>query len=65
MKVCSSIGVITLLASVPLVLGSSYPLSDSIVGSQFYDKFNFEAITDPTHGRVYASLDPLIRLPVS
>ncbi|GLB43086.1 putative glycoside hydrolase family 16 protein [Lyophyllum shimeji] len=33
-------------------LGATYPLSDNIVGSAFYNNFNFEAIADPTHGRV-------------
>jgi hypothetical protein len=52
--VCASAGAVALLVFVPSVLGRFYPLSDNIVGSCFYDEFNFEAITDPTHGRVYA-----------
>lgn len=32
--------------------GATYSLSDEIIGAGFYDKFNFEAIPDPTHGRV-------------
>lgn len=35
--------------------GATYSLSDEIIGAGFYDKFNFEAIPDPTHGRVYVS----------
>jgi hypothetical protein len=62
MKILPFTGAITLLAFVTSVLGDFYPLSDDIVGSSFYDEFNFEAITDPTHGRVCACLDPLIRL---
>ncbi|KAG9221782.1 hypothetical protein CCMSSC00406_0006725 [Pleurotus cornucopiae] len=34
------------------VLGATYQLSDNIVGSAFLNTFNFEAISDPTHGRV-------------
>ncbi|KAG6816368.1 hypothetical protein H0H87_006641 [Tephrocybe sp. NHM501043] len=33
-------------------LSASYSLSDNIVGSGFLSAFNFEAIADPTHGRV-------------
>ena len=32
--------------------GATYSLSDSIVGEGFYSAFNFEAIPDPTDGRV-------------
>ncbi|KAF7320860.1 Glycoside hydrolase family 16 protein [Mycena chlorophos] len=34
------------------VLGGTYSLSSNIVGQGFYDAFNFEAIPDPTAGRV-------------
>jgi len=34
--------------------GGVYLLSEQIVGEDFYNSFNFENITDPTHGRVYA-----------
>lgn len=47
----------SVLALAPLVrpafTGATYSLSDEIIGKGFYDKFNFEAIADPTHGRVY------------
>lgn len=35
-------------------LGSvfGYSLTDTIIGSDFYDFFTWEAISDPTHGRV-------------
>lgn len=33
--------------------GAVYTLSDNIVGEGFYSSFNFEAIPDPTDGRVY------------
>jgi hypothetical protein len=37
----------------PLYLGGrTFKLQDEIVGSQFYDAFNFETFNDPTHGRV-------------
>ncbi|KAG2364713.1 glycoside hydrolase family 16 protein [Suillus spraguei] len=32
--------------------GANYTLTESIVGEGFYDSFNFEAIPDPTDGRV-------------
>ncbi|KAG1777267.1 glycoside hydrolase family 16 protein [Suillus placidus] len=32
--------------------GAVYTLNDRIVGEGFYSSFNFEAIADPTHGRV-------------
>ncbi|KAJ7642037.1 endo-beta-glucanase [Roridomyces roridus] len=33
-------------------LGATYRRSDNIVGADFYTKFSFQAIPDPTHGRV-------------
>jgi hypothetical protein len=53
MKVSFSAGAITLLSFTRPVLTATYPLSDAIVGSDFYKAFNFEAISDPSHGRVY------------
>ena len=35
-----------------VLAGAKYSLSDSIVGECFYSAFNFEAIADPTGGRV-------------
>jgi len=35
-----------------LASAAIYSLTDSIVGTGFYDAFDFEAISDPTHGRV-------------
>ncbi|KAF8556871.1 2 beta-glucanase [Imleria badia] len=32
--------------------GATYIVSESIVGTDFYNHFDFEAIADPTHGRV-------------
>jgi len=32
--------------------GAVYALNDNIVGEGFYSSFNFEAIPDPTNGRV-------------
>ncbi|KAJ7859104.1 glycoside hydrolase family 16 protein [Mycena leptocephala] len=34
------------------VLGATYQMSENIVGAGFYNSFNFEAIADPTAGRV-------------
>ena len=38
-------------------LAATYSLSDEIIGSAFYNAFNWEAIEDPTQGRVYVSTD--------
>jgi hypothetical protein len=37
------------------VLGATYQMSENIVGAGFYNSFNFEAIADPTAGRVSVS----------
>jgi hypothetical protein len=52
MKASLSAGVVALLTFAHSVLGVTYPLSDTIVGPAFYNAFNFEAIADPSHGRV-------------
>ncbi|KAJ7264260.1 endo-beta-glucanase [Mycena rebaudengoi] len=39
-------------SAVSSVLGAVYRRTEHIVGRDFYDAFNFEAIPDPTHGRV-------------
>lgn len=38
--------------------GGLYHLTESIVGREFYDHFNWEAIEDPTHGRVSVACLP-------
>ncbi|KAK1221539.1 hypothetical protein PQX77_015658 [Marasmius sp. AFHP31] len=43
---------LSLLFLLPSVLAASYSQQDNIVGSGFNDAFNYEAISDPTHGRV-------------
>jgi len=62
------------LSTSTLAFPSSYFLSENIIGPAFYNHFNFENITDPTHGRVtyvdratairenltYASLDSFV-----
>ncbi|KAF8227851.1 endo-1,3(4)-beta-glucanase [Tricholoma matsutake] len=40
------------LTFTPSVLSALYPRSDIIFGPAFYEAFNFEAIPDPTNGRV-------------
>lgn len=35
------------------VFGQTYLIKDNIVGDGFYSAFTFEAIADPTDGRVY------------
>ncbi|GLB34452.1 putative glycoside hydrolase family 16 protein [Lyophyllum shimeji] len=51
MKSCISPALAVLFLAGP-ALAASYQLSDSIVGRAFYDAFDFQAIDDPTHGRV-------------
>jgi hypothetical protein len=60
MKAWFSAGAITLLTFAPSVLSAWYPRSDLIIGPDFYNAFNFEAIPDPTSGRVYTLLGALV-----
>jgi hypothetical protein len=46
------LGVLAFL-HVAQVLGNTYSLTSGIVGHDFLNHFTFEAIADPTHGRVY------------
>lgn len=39
-------------AGISGVTGAKYSLSDNIVGDGFYSAFEWQAISDPTHGRV-------------
>ncbi|KAF9443774.1 glycoside hydrolase family 16 protein [Macrolepiota fuliginosa MF-IS2] len=41
-----------LLSSLASVRGATYSISDTVAGSTFFNFFDFEAIADPTHGRV-------------
>ncbi|KAF5350119.1 hypothetical protein D9756_009217 [Leucocoprinus leucothites] len=41
-----------LLTSFLAGAGATYTISDNVVGSKFFDFFEFEAIPDPTNGRV-------------
>ena len=34
------------------VHGATYHLEDNVVGGAFFDAFEWQAIEDPTHGRV-------------
>lgn len=38
-----------------LALGAAYSRTDNIVGAGFNSAFNYQAVGDPTHGRVYVS----------
>ncbi|KAG5633600.1 hypothetical protein DXG03_006945, partial [Asterophora parasitica] len=49
MKAISAFAILSLVGT---ALAATYPLSDNIVGDDFYDEFEFQAIDDPTHGRV-------------
>ncbi|KAG5643438.1 hypothetical protein DXG03_000911 [Asterophora parasitica] len=49
MKTASAISLLSLAGS---VFAATYPLTSNIVGRRFYDAFEFEAIEDPTDGRV-------------
>lgn len=55
MNVVSSSLTLALLTRSTLA-GGFYSLTENIVGYGFYDSFNFEAIPDPTNGRVYVAL---------
>ncbi|KAJ7197730.1 glycoside hydrolase family 16 protein [Mycena pura] len=55
--VALSARVLALAWTLAPALGGTYSRSQNIVGSGFYSAFNFEAIADPTHGRVnYVSM---------
>jgi len=41
-----------LAAVTPVVLAATYQSSDNFIGNSFFTDFSFEAIADPTHGRV-------------
>lgn len=43
------------LACVSPALGGTYSRTDSVSGSGFLDAFSYEAIPDPTHGRVFVA----------
>ena len=43
---------LALVAQYPLALAALYHLTDNWQGGSFWDNFLFEAIDDPTHGRV-------------
>ncbi|KAG1725581.1 glycoside hydrolase family 16 protein [Suillus paluster] len=45
-------GGLTLASMAGYALGAVYTLNEKIVGEGFYSSFNFEAIPDPTNGRV-------------
>ncbi|KAK7058180.1 glycoside hydrolase family 16 protein [Favolaschia claudopus] len=48
----ASFAFVAISSIVPSVLGGTYSRSENIVGQGFYNSFNFEAIGDPTNGRV-------------
>jgi hypothetical protein len=41
-----------LFAVLPAAFAQHYCLEDEIIGEKFFRDFSFEAIADPTHGRV-------------
>jgi hypothetical protein len=43
---------LTLSLTASAVLGGTYQRSEHIVGNGFYTSFDFQAIGDPTNGRV-------------
>jgi hypothetical protein len=52
--------VVAVLFPFTSTLAATYQLSDEIVGPTFYTAFEWEAIADPTHGRVYATRNAII-----
>jgi hypothetical protein len=53
-----------LAAALPLARAALYLVEDSFVGTDFLRNFNWEAIEDPTHGRVCVRLLPACAVPV-
>ncbi|KAF7367056.1 Glycoside hydrolase family 16 protein [Mycena sanguinolenta] len=47
-----SFRLMAIASTISAALCATYSRSENIVGTGFYDSFNFEAITDPNHGRV-------------
>jgi len=43
---------LAILATLPSIFAASYNLADSYVGSNFFSTWSWQAIADPTHGRV-------------
>jgi hypothetical protein len=43
---------LALLAAIPSIYAASYNLADNYVGSNFFNTWSWQAIADPTHGRV-------------
>ena len=54
-----SLVALTLVAQYPVALAAPYRLTDKWEGGSFWDGFGFEAIGDPTHGRVEYDTIPL------
>lgn len=48
----SAFRVILTLSYAALALAATYSQTENISGSGFLNAFNYEAIADPTHGRV-------------
>lgn len=46
-------GILAAVALTPGALSATYQISDTFIGTSFLDGFSHEAISDPTHGRVY------------
>jgi hypothetical protein len=46
------------LARIPGGSAGTYSLTNDVVGSDFYNFFNWQAQPDPTHGRVYVTVVP-------
>jgi hypothetical protein len=55
-----SSGLLLALLTGSALAGGTYTLKENIVGEGFYDSFTFQAIPDPTNGRVYVARPPAI-----
>ncbi|KAF9220689.1 glycoside hydrolase family 16 protein [Gyrodon lividus] len=64
MKLSTASGALVLVSLGRSALaGAKYTLCEHIAGEGFYDSFNFEAIVDPTHGRVnYVDEETAVKL---
>ncbi len=58
MPALSAFRAIFTLSYAALALAAAYSQTDNISGSGFLSAFNYEAIADPTHGRVYVNQRP-------
>ena len=58
MRVTSTLNLFVIVPILVVAIPAScYLITDTIIGPDFYHFFHWQDITDPTHGRVYVSLE--------